>query len=244
MGFTGREEVARRMRNKLRIAGESLGIGVGVDLALPVAGATIGGVGMAVGAASPAIAPVTNVIGKGFDVLVEQADRVPVVNPTNFKKYFTTAGLLEKELSEQILDTGSDITGFTKLSAKALSNYDKELRRTIGSMPLYGNGKEAYQAGYDDLIKYLEGDLDALATYAPTVQKSAERLANARNSLSTQIYDQLATAYRNGDILPDPRTGRTADQVYAGLRKAFEKREGSYLRRMYAGGVNLSLIHI
>lgn len=238
MGFTGREEVARRMRNKLRIAGESLGIGVGVDLALPVAGATIGGVGMAVGAASPAIAPVTNVIGKGFDVLVEQADRVPVVNPTNFKKYFTTAGLLEKELSEQILDTGSDITGFTKLSAKALSNYDKELRRTIGSMPLYGNGKEAYQAGYDDLIKYLEGDLDALATYAPTVQKSAERLANARNSLSTQIYDQLATAYRNGDILPDPRTGRTADQVYAGLRKAFEKREGSYLRRMYAGGVN------
>ena len=40
------------MRNKLRIAGESLGIGVGVDLALPVAGTTIGGVGMAVGAAS------------------------------------------------------------------------------------------------------------------------------------------------------------------------------------------------
>ena len=106
---------------------------------------------------------------QSFDVLVEQADRVPVVNPTNFKKYFTTAGLLEKELSEQILDTGSDITGFTKLSAKALSNYDKELRRTIGSMPLYGNGKEAYQAGYDDLIKYLEGDLDR-ATHAPTVQ--------------------------------------------------------------------------
>ena len=43
------------MRNKLRIAGESLGIGIGVDLALPVAGATIGGVGMAVGAASPAM---------------------------------------------------------------------------------------------------------------------------------------------------------------------------------------------
>ena len=238
MGFTGREEVARRMRNKLRIAGESLGIGVGVDLALPVAGATIGGVGMAVGAASPAIAPVTNVIGKGFDVLAEQAEKVPVVNPTNFKKYFTTAGLLEKELSEQILDTGSDVAGFTRIGAKALSNYDKELRRTIGGMPLFGRGKEAYQAGYDDLIKYLEGDLDALSAYKPTVQKSAERLANARNALSEQIYDQLATAYRNGDILPDPITNRDAEEVYRDLRNQFKAREGSYLRRLYTGGIN------
>ena len=154
MGFTGREEVARRMRNKLRIAGESLGIGIGVDLALPVAGATIGGVGMAVGAASPAIAPVTGVIGKGFDILAEQADKVPVVNPTNFRKYFTTAGLLEKELSEQILDTGSQVSGVTKIAAKQLSNFDKELRNTISRLPLYGKGKEAYQAGYDDLIKF------------------------------------------------------------------------------------------
>ena len=241
MGFTGREEVARRMRNKLRIAGESLGIGIGVDLALPVAGATISGVGMAVGAASPAIAPVTGVIGKGFDILAEQADKVPVVNPTNFRKYFTTAGLLEKELSEQILDTGSQVSGVTKIAAKQLSNYDKELRGTISRLPLYGKGKEAYQAGYDDLIKYLDGDLNALSAYKPEVQKAAERLATARNSLSATIYDQLSTAYKNGLIQPEIRDGKeikSAKQIYDGLRKAFEKREGAYLRRMYTDGID------
>ena len=241
MGFTGREEVARRMRNKLRIAGESLGIGIGVDLALPVAGATIGGLGMAVGAASPAIAPVTGVIGKGFDILAEQADKVPVVNPTNFRKYFTTAGLLEKELSEQILDTGSQVSGVTKIAAKQLSNFDKELRNTISRLPLYGKGKEAYQAGYDDLIKFLDGDLDALSAYKPEVQKAAERLATARNSLSATIYDQLSTAYKNGLIQPEIRDGqeiRSAKQIYEGLRKAFEQREGAYLRRMYTGGID------
>ena len=56
-----------------------------------------------------------------------------------------------------------------------------------------------------------------------------------RTKLSfTQIYDQLSTAYKNGDIQPEIRDGqeiRSAKQIYEGLRKAFEQREGSYLRQ-------------
>ena len=239
MGFTGRDEVARRLRNKLRIAGESLAIGAAVDFALPVAGAAIGGAGVV---ANPVIAPATAAIGRGFDVLAEQADKVPVFNTTNFKKFFTTAGLLEKELSESILDTGSGVQGQTKVAAKLLSSYDKEVRATVGSMPLFGKGKARYQAAYDDLIKYLDGDETALNAYTDNVRNSARQLAAARNNLSEQIYDQLTTAYKNGDIRdelgPDGKVIRTAQQVYEGLRKAFEKRESAYLRRMYTGGID------
>ena len=108
--------------------------------------------------ANPVVSPTVAAITRGFDVLAEQAEKVPLINTTNFKKYFTTAGLLEKNLSEQVLGTGSEIQGAIKFTSKLLSNYDKELRRTVGAMSLFGKGKEKYQAGYDDLIKYLEGD--------------------------------------------------------------------------------------
>ena len=96
-------------------------------------------------------------------------------------------------------------------------------------MSLFGKGKEKYQAGYDDLIKYLEGDVKALDGYDSGVQTAAGRLA-VRNDLSGQLYDSLATAYKNGSIRDeigeDGKTVvRTAQQVYEDLRKAFKERD-------------------
>jgi len=240
MGLVGREEVARRVRNKLRIAGESFGMGAAIDLGMPIGGALVGGVGVM---ANPVVSPTVAAITRGFDVLAEQAEKVPLINTTNFKKYFTTAGLLEKNLSEQVLGTGSEVQGAIKFTSKLLSNYDKELRRTVGAMSLFGKGKEKYQAGYDDLIKYLEGDVKALDGYDSGVQTAAGRLAVVRNDLSGQLYDSLATAYKNGSIRDeigeDGKTVvRTAQQVYEDLRKAFKERDGKYLRTIYAGGID------
>ena len=176
---------------------------------------------MAVGAASPAIAPVTGVIGKGFDILAEQADKVPVVNPTNFRrKIFYNCWFVEKELSEQILDTGSQVSGVTKIAAKQLSNFDKELRNTISRLPLYGKGKEAYQAGYDDLIKFLDGDLDALSAYKPEVQKPQKDLQRHETLFSATIYDQLSTAYKNGVIQPEIRDGQEIRSAKTNIRRS------------------------
>ena len=43
-------------------------------------------------------------------------------------------------------------------------------------------------------------------------------------------------------VLFNPRSATVkksaAKQIYEGLRKAFEQREGAYLRRMYTGGID------
>jgi hypothetical protein len=253
----GRERVVQDVKNKLKIATESTLLGVAVgDIAFPAAAAVVGATGKGIGYGVQKAADVEvagqrfgNVVNSGFDVL---SQKLKAATPDALKtfgagakefgqRYFTSAKGLPVEVARNIDDTVNSIGAYEKFTLKLMGNYHNELVRYFGRMsPLFGKGKEGYNQAYDDLVRYLEGDADAMTAYPKQVQKSAEKMAELRNNFSEAVHDRMDQMFKNGEF----GEGTQARELYASAVKTFKENEGKYLRRVFQRNIGANEIDI
>tara|TARA_B100001057_G_scaffold216121_1_gene216441 strand:- start:115 stop:4902 length:4788 start_codon:yes stop_codon:yes gene_type:complete len=252
-GLVGRERAAARFRNKFRIFTESAATGVLIgDVAIPAVGATLVGTGKVAGGASQIVrdlpVPATggerlgDVVSNGYDILGQKfasttigeiADKTGKV----FNRYLTSDRGLASAVMSRIDDVTGNIKATEKLALKNLNSFHKEAVKYIKELDRMGTkGKETIQTTYDDLINYLEGDMEALIKYrknpekVSNIEKIAERMASERNKLSQGFMDDLTRRFNDGEF----GTGTKAQEEYQRLRRNFKENEGGYLRRMFS----------
>ena len=252
-GLVGRERAAARFRNKFRIGTESAAVGILVgDVAIPAAGATLVGTGKLAGGASQIVrdlpVPTTggqrlgDVVSNGYDILGQKfasttigeiADKTGKV----FNRYLTSDRGLASAVMSRIDDVTGNIKATEKLALKNLNAFHKEAVKYLKELDRMGRGgKETIQTTYDDLINYLEGDMEALIKYrknpekVSNLEKIAERMASERNKLSQGFMDDLTRRFNDGEF----GTGTKAQEEYRRLRRNFKENEGGYLRRMFS----------
>ena len=252
-GLVGRERAAARFRNKFRIGTESAAAGILIgDVAIPAAGAFLAGTGKVAGGASQVVrdlpVPTTggqrlgDVVSNGYDILGQKfasttvgeiADKTGKV----FNRYFTSDRGLESGVMSRIDDVAGNIKATEKLALKNLNAFHKEAVKYLKELNRMGrDGKETIQTTYDDLINYLEGDMEALIKYrknpekVSNIEKIAERMASERNKLSQGFMDDLQRRFDAGEF----GAGTKAEEEFLRLRRNFKENENKYLRRMFA----------
>lgn len=236
-GFTGRDEALRRLRNKLRIAGEGALISGGFDLALtgvsplakkaaPVAKGVKTGVQVA---ARTGDLVTGQIISRGFNRLIESAGNTRLGGLA--KRKLTTSRGLREDIFEDISDLGNVITDSDRDMATQLALFGKATETTVGKMAPLGIGRRANQAAYIDLEDYLTGQIplaEIQTKHGATAAKAAQRMKNERDKLSTMLFDYIKRQKDDGLI---------DDAVAAELVDAFEKLEGQYLQRSFSAGI-------
>ena len=236
-GFTGRDEAFRRLRNKLRIAGEGALISGGFDLALtgvsplakkaaPVAKGVKTGVQVA---ARTGDLVTGQIISRGFNRLIESAGNTRLGGLT--KRKLTTARGLREDIFEDISDLGNVITDSDRDMATQLGLFGQATEKTVGKIAPLGIGRRANQAAYIDLEDYLTGQIplsEIQTKHGATAAKAAQRMKNERDKLSTMLFDYIQRQRDDGVI---------DNSVAAELLAAFEKLEGQYLQRSFSAGI-------
>lgn len=257
--LTGREDALRRVGNKFRIFTESSALGVLLgDVALPAAGLAVGQAGRIAGFGVQKVADLPvgagglrfgNTVNAGFEVLSntlraatpESLSELGRGGKEALSKYFTSARGLTSDTAGLIDDTVNNIGAYEKFTLKLLSGYHNEAVKMFGRLsPYFGKGKEAYTQSYNDLVRYLEGDLEAMANYPKPLRQTAERMAEERNKFSQAIYERMEEMFRNGEF----GEGTAAREQYIQLRKAFKENEGKYLRRVFQRNIGSNELDI
>lgn len=220
-GLMGRDEAARRFRNKLRVGAEGAGISGAFEVAFPVVG------GVARGAAQiPGASSVANVISKGFTAL---GDRL-AQNKT-LKGWFTSAGLTPKELYEDLTSTEALVDELTDAASKNLVAFDAAARKVVkgqGILGKLGLGKGGINKAHEDLLRFLEGDTKALDSYGGEVVAAGQTMRDQIDGLTDLLARQLEGV--SEEVL-DPK-------VKAKLLAELEENKGKYLRRIYNGALD------
>jgi len=217
-GLQGRDEAHRRLFNKFKIGTEAVGIGLAAEATLPALGimtnvaSRVPGVPAAAGAFNRAFEYAGNKIGDSFG-------GAP-------RRYFTFAGDLEREIAEDLATVANIRDTQREKAAKLFAGFDKEARKTVGGMGLFGRNKAGIQKAYDDLLGFLEGDKNALKAYGPKVTAAAEKMRMQVDELSDMAIGELEVAVSRGEI-----DGALAQNVLDEMRH----NKGSYLRRLYEG---------
>lgn len=237
-GFTGRDEAFRRLRNKLRIAGEGAFFSGLLDLALtavpPVSKYVVAPIAKRTKQELGELAEFSDVatgqiISKGFSRLMESAGNTRLGGFT--KRKLTTARGLREDIFEDIADLGNVITDRDRDMATQLALFGQATETTVGKMAPLGIGRRANQAAYIDLEDYLTGQIplaEIQTKHGATAAKAAQRMKNERDKLSTMLFDYIKRQKDDGII---------DDAVAAELVDAFEKLEGQYLQRSFSAGI-------
>jgi len=221
-GLQGRDEAGRRIRNRLRLFPESVGVGVAFEAAFPVLGAVGKGVSYV-----PGVAPTARLMTKGFDALAESAS---TAFGGKVKKYFASTGELDRPIFED-LRTVEDVTSAdAKKAEELLLNFDKTAKKLVTGMELDGRGKQGVQRAWDDLLLYLEGDRNALQSYKPEARMAAQKMREQVDSLTDTVAKELEYArdlgYADKDLISDALS-------------VMEESKGMYLRRLFEGAFSI-----
>ena len=218
-GLEGRAESARRFRNKARHWAEGAGLNAAFELAFPV----IGGTAKAL-ASVPGVSTVAGIVGNGFDALIKGFEMVP-----GFKKYLTFSGNTPQAIKESITEGQAMEQGLTDAAAKTFTRFEQELKNVVNGQNFFGKGrnpnlptgKEGIKRGHADLMRFLEGETQALDAYGPKVVKAGQTM---RDQID-QLTDDLAKQLENSKYIDE-------DQKLK-LLAEFEENKGKYIRRVY-----------
>jgi hypothetical protein len=212
-GLKGADESYRRLRNKLRIGIEGMGLSATVDAAIPVIGAV---------ARSPAYIPgvpaAARVISQGFDKVAARMNASPTL-----KKYFTSAGMAPRELYEGVEGVKANIEASTQEAASRFAAFDKAAREVVSSSRLFGRGRDGIQEAHDDLYKLMTGDIQESAfrsSYGDTATNAAMSMRTHVDSLTDTFMREIENSGLNA----------TERQT---LIDQFQNQQGQYVRRLY-----------
>jgi len=216
-GLEGRDEAARRFRNKLRIAAEGAALSGAVDIAMPVVGKTIG-----TAAQIPGIAPVARGITRAFEKMGDFASRVDWLN-----KNFTSTGGLPRDVFEFFQDAKGGIDEQANTVVRLLEDFDETARGVVGKQIPFMKNKDGVKQAYADLESFLEGNTNALAGYkSDELIASATRLRTQIDDLSDRVSVEVESLVGRGEL--DAAEGQR-------IISTIEKNRGKYLRRLYEG---------
>jgi hypothetical protein len=218
VGLFGRDEAARRLRNKLRVGVEGTALAGAFEAIFPVVGGTVRGLSQ-----TPGVNTLANIVNKGFDKLGDKFNE-----STNLKKWFTSAGLVPKDIYEDVTTTEAFVDELTDIAAKNFTTFDKELKKVVKGQGLFGRGKQGINKAYDDLFRFLEGEEQALDEYGKEVVSSGQVMRDQIDGLSDLIAKQI-------DELPDQLVNAKEKQK---ILAEFAKNRGSYVRRIYEGALD------
>lgn len=228
-GLHGREEAKRNFRNKARHFVEGAGITAAFEVAFP----TIG-LAAKTALANPASSYVAHLVTSGFDSALKAVDeKLPAKFTENFKKYFTFAGNVPKELREKLTDAQSFEFAITDAAANNYKLFDESLKSVIKGQKLFGKGRQGVREGRENLSKFLQGlnkdgsvadggFSDALKEYGPMVEKSGQKMKDQIIELTDIIAKQL-------DNAPDI-SGKDKEKLFS----IFEDTRNAYITRDYA----------
>jgi len=214
-GLTGSDEAFRIFRNKFRIGVEGVAAGVAVEAAMPV----IGGL-LRSPAYIPGVPKAAAVITRGFDKVAEK------LSGGALQKYFSSAGLLPREIYEGMEDVKGFVDATTRDAEKRFQAFEMAVKKTVKKSKLFGRGKEGIETAYNDLQSFLIGTLDE-AKYA---KKYGAQVLSAAKNMRQQV-DGLTDVFMRS-VEDAPNNVLNATQKTALVRQ-FSDNQGKYLRRMY-----------
>ena len=214
-GLTGSDEAFRRLRNKFRIGVEGVAAGVAVEAAMPV----IGGI-LRSPAYIPGVPKAAAVITRGFDKVAEK------LSGGALQKYFSSAGLLPREIYEGMEDVKGFVDATTRDAEKRFQAFEMAVKKTVNKSKLFGRGKEGIETAYNDLQSFLVGTLDE-AKYA---KKYGPQVLSAAKNMRQQVDGLTDVFMRSVEDAPDDVLNATQKTA---LVRQFSDNQGKYLRRMY-----------
>lgn len=214
-GLTGSDEAFRIFRNKFRIGVEGVAAGVAVEAAMPV----IGGL-LRSPAYIPGVPKAAAVITRGFDKVAEK------LSGGALQKYFSSAGLLPREIYEGMEDVKGFVDATTRDAEKRFQAFEMAVKKTVKKSKLFGRGKEGIETAYNDLQSFLIGTLDE-AKYA---KKYGAQVLSAAKNMRQQVDGLTDVFMRSVEDAPDNVLNATQKTA---LVRQFSDNQGKYLRRMY-----------
>lgn len=217
-GLQGRDEAARRLRNKLRMGIEGTAIGAGFEALFPALGVTTRAVSMV-----PGVPATARAVSGGFDYLGKKASSA---FGGKVGKYFTSTGETQKSIFEDLRTIDNVTDQQAQKAADLLASFDKETRKVISGQKLFGKGKEGVQKAYDDLLTFLEGDVKALDEYGENVTAAATKMRSQIDELTDSAVKELEDSMTAGTV--------NKDLAEAAIEEMRHNR-GSYVRRLYEG---------
>ena len=217
-GLQGRDEAARRLRNKLRMGIEGTALGLGFEAAFPVLGTTTRAI-----SSLPGVPATARAVSGGFDYL---GNKLSGAFEGKVGKYFTAAGETRKDIFENIRTIENVTDSDADVAAKLFASFDKEARKVVGGQKLLGRGKEGVQQAYDNLLLFLEGDVKALDQYGKAVVSAGTKMRSQIDSLTDLAVRELEIGIESGQM--------NRDLAQAAISE-LQHNKGSYLRRLYEG---------
>jgi len=212
-GLTGRDEAARRLRNKLRVGAEGTLMGGAFEAAFPVLR------GAASGAANiPGVPALARSLNRGLETLGSRLSEVD-----RLQKLFTARGQRPQEVFEALETTDATITTMQREAESSLEEFVSAAQKTAGNMfkqKIKGGGRAGLDKAYDDLFSYLQGSDEALKGYDESVLKPAGQMRNQISRMSTTIAEQV----KNSGLDAETK---------AELLGEFQQNAGGYVRRLY-----------
>ena len=248
-GLTGRQEAARRFRNKIRSGVEDMFLSGAVDTALTVGGAGIRAVGRtdrgakAAQAVIKAPSKVAEGMAKGFDAI-----GMGVINDKAkgardlFREYFTASGGADVKLYETVQDARAVADMSERRGVKAAEDFDKATKKFLKASKLRDKTPVDAQRVEAALNKFLLGDRKQLeAIGSEQMIKAADAMIDVRADLEDDLIRQLQTEVgmdKDGNLLtPDtPAKQRAAKALEEMLQN--QKNEIGYLRRQFDQYIN------
>jgi hypothetical protein len=225
-GLTGSEDAFRTLRNKFRFGVEGVLAGAAVEAAMPVVGAAL-----RAPAYIPGVPKAAAVITRGFDRVAEK------MSGGTLQKYFSSAGLLPKEIYEGMEDVRGFVDATTRDAAKRFQAFDKAAKKVTTKSKLFGRGKEGIDTAYNDLQSFLIGTMKEpafLKKYNGEVLAAAKDMRSQVDGL-TDIFMRSVEDMPNSVFGVDPKAAADAK---AAMVKQFSDEQGKYLRRMYEKHLN------
>ena len=217
-GLQGRDEAARRLRNKLRMGVEGTALGATFEAAFPVLGVTTKAISM-----TPGVPATARAVSGGLDYLGRKLS-----GSFNGKvgQYFTSTGATRKDVFEDLRTIENVTDQQADTAARLLHSFDREIKKSVGAMRLLGRGKDGIQKGYDDFLQFMEGDKDALNAYGKGVVGAATKARTQIDELRDMAITELEASVRSGAADKDLAEAAIAE---------IKHNKASYLRRSFEG---------
>tara|TARA_R100001460_G_scaffold64039_1_gene104203 strand:- start:14058 stop:18530 length:4473 start_codon:yes stop_codon:yes gene_type:complete len=248
-GLTGRQEAARRFRNKLRSGVEDMFLSGAVDTALTVGGAGIRAVGRtdrgakAAQAVIKAPSKVAEGMAKGFDAIGMGAVNDKAKGARDlFREYFTASGGADVKLYETVQDARAVADMSERMGVKAAEDFDKATKKFLKASKLKDETPVDAQRVEAALNKFLLGDRKQLeAIGSEQMIKAADAMIDVRANLEDDLIRQLQTEVgvdADGKLLtPDtPAKQKAAKALEEMLQN--QKNQVGYLRRQFNQYIN------
>ena len=219
--LTGKALSAVRLRNKLRLGSEGAAFNLAGEIVLPVAGATIRGIGSSELSGMPSMA---RGLSAGMDLLGQKAAGNFPRSAKWLKKNFTADGLAPGEVMTAVR-TAEGMSEAQEASAtRLIKDYESAIKKAIRSQRLLGRGKAAAERANNDTMDYITGEMSPKA-FGRVYGNEARSAANAMRNKVDDLSKEFESSVRSAPNLNSKQQGE--------LLEKFQNQQGTYIRRLY-----------